>query len=246
MAIAELTLKNGHVTLVDNDIAKKYRSNKLCMTSGGYAAISLRSKVNKEYLHRAIMNPEKGMVVDHINGDKLDNRRRNLKICSYSENLLNRRGIVKTVSGFRHVYIENRKYYRVRLQSNYRMISFGTYRSKYIAGIFADDIFVKKVGAFVVRNYPNQIPRSMISKFIELTKGKIFRVVFSRRSDGVQREMLCRTGVHYKNKSGKLPFDPLSRGLCSVYDVRKKSYRFIPLENVICIKFKKKNILVVD
>ncbi len=40
----------------------------------------------KEYMHRFIMNAPKGMEVDHINGDKLDNRKCNLRICTRSEN----------------------------------------------------------------------------------------------------------------------------------------------------------------
>lgn len=40
-------------------------------------------------LHRAIMDPPTGMVVDHINGDTLDNRRANLRICTQGQNLRN-------------------------------------------------------------------------------------------------------------------------------------------------------------
>lgn len=39
------------------------------------------------YLHRHIMAPPDGMVVDHINGDPLDNRRSNLCICTQAENI---------------------------------------------------------------------------------------------------------------------------------------------------------------
>ena len=42
-------------------------------------------------LHTAIMRPPNGMVVDHINGDTLDNRRSNLRVCTHKQNLGNRR-----------------------------------------------------------------------------------------------------------------------------------------------------------
>ena len=40
-------------------------------------------------LHRLLLSPEPGMDVDHINGDGLDNRRRNLRVVSHRENQQN-------------------------------------------------------------------------------------------------------------------------------------------------------------
>ena len=42
-------------------------------------------------LHRLIMNAPSGVDVDHINHDPLDNRRSNLRLCTRSQNICNRR-----------------------------------------------------------------------------------------------------------------------------------------------------------
>lgn len=59
----------------------------------GYARRTVRSKTGKHttlYMHRLIMNTIGNNVeVDHINGDHLDNRRLNLRVCSRYENTIN-------------------------------------------------------------------------------------------------------------------------------------------------------------
>lgn len=45
-------------------------------------------------MHRLILEPPKNMVVDHINGNGLDNRRCNIRICTQAENLKNRRHVL--------------------------------------------------------------------------------------------------------------------------------------------------------
>jgi hypothetical protein len=47
-------------------------------------------KNNVKSMHRVIMKPGPGMVVDHINGNVYDNRKSNLRICTRSENMWNR------------------------------------------------------------------------------------------------------------------------------------------------------------
>lgn len=53
-------------------------------------------KQHREYAHRLVLGLVKGdgKVVDHVNGDKLDNRRDNLRLVTASENSFNRRGWV--------------------------------------------------------------------------------------------------------------------------------------------------------
>ena len=50
-------------------------------------ANNIRTKI---YLHRLIAEAEDGLVVDHIDGDGLNNRRENLRVCSNKENCRSR------------------------------------------------------------------------------------------------------------------------------------------------------------
>lgn len=43
------------------------------------------------YIHRVLVGAENGQDVDHVNGDPLDNRMENLRICTHKENMQNRR-----------------------------------------------------------------------------------------------------------------------------------------------------------
>tara|TARA_A100001515_G_scaffold99325_1_gene80194 strand:- start:286 stop:876 length:591 start_codon:yes stop_codon:yes gene_type:complete len=68
--------------------------------SGDYAMSGGRRKS----IHRLVMGNPKGMCVDHINGDTLDNRKENLRVCSHSENLRNKRTKSTSQSGYKGVY----------------------------------------------------------------------------------------------------------------------------------------------
>ena len=57
--------------------------------AGSYLGKKDRKTKRLVYLHRFLMQPKKGQVVDHLNGNMLDNRRSNLRICTHRENMCN-------------------------------------------------------------------------------------------------------------------------------------------------------------
>ena len=73
----------------------------------GYAVNTQRIKGTKKkkmiYMHRLIMGLDKKLIVDHINHDTIDNRRENLRLCTYSENLCNKKPEPNSKSSFKGV-----------------------------------------------------------------------------------------------------------------------------------------------
>jgi hypothetical protein len=68
------------------------------------------------------------------------------------------------------------------------------------------------------------------------TQGKIFSATFIKRTDNTVRKMVARTKVTKYLKGGNLAFDPKKRNLITVFDLQKKGYRMVNLENLIEIK----------
>ena len=84
--------KQGYA-LVSADDVYKVEMNSWRLDSHGYAIKSIKEngKTKNISLHHVVYKkPDKGMVIDHINRNKLDNRRENLREVSYSLNSANR------------------------------------------------------------------------------------------------------------------------------------------------------------
>ena len=79
------------------------------------------------YLHRQIMEPiPEGLVVDHCNQDRRDNRKSNLRICTQSENALN--SPPRYERKYKGVYKRGEKYI-----ARFRNIHLGTFKTEFEA-----------------------------------------------------------------------------------------------------------------
>lgn len=83
-------------------------------------------------LHRLIMDAPEGFVVDHINGNTLDNRRANLRICSQAQNLLNRKIHSNNRSGYKGVYYDPEcrfRPWRADIRANGKRVRLGFFKT---------------------------------------------------------------------------------------------------------------------
>jgi hypothetical protein len=108
------------------------------------------------YLHREIMTAPKGRIVDHKNGDSLDNRRANLRIATHAQNSSNKRKTrSKTTSRFIGVsYEKSQDRWAVKIKHKGKSYWIGGFKSE-IEAAKARDIAAKKYhGEFAQLNFP--------------------------------------------------------------------------------------------
>ena len=105
----EIKLTQGKVAIVDDEDYDELNKLKWYTNHNYndkyYAVHSINKTQKKLKLHRVIMNvTNPKIVVDHINGDGLDNRKCNLRICSHKENMMNRVKQNDTTSKYKGVW----------------------------------------------------------------------------------------------------------------------------------------------
>lgn len=75
----------------DYELLLKYNWGADRQKTGGHYVVSRPKNSKRIYMHRLLMNCPEGMIVDHIDGNKLNNRKSNLRICTTRQNSQNRR-----------------------------------------------------------------------------------------------------------------------------------------------------------
>jgi len=133
---------------------------KWSVSSYGYAG----RRVNRTtvYMHREILKPEPGIWVDHINGDRLDNRRANLRRCNRRQNAGNSfKNKADSASPHHSQYKGVTRLNREERERNYwAAYCAGRYVGMYATEIEAarayDDAARKHFGEFARLNFPNE------------------------------------------------------------------------------------------
>lgn len=108
--------RRGYTAAVDDDDYERVNVFRWAY-SNGYA--QRRSGGKCILMHRMITNAGESIEVDHINGNRLDNRKANLRLCSRSQNMMN---VGK----------------RANSKSGYKGVSWSTQRRKWAAMIWKD------------------------------------------------------------------------------------------------------------
>lgn len=128
----EIKLTGGYTTIVDDqdfDDLNKFRWFYSC----GYARRDpqINKIKNRVYLHRQVLGLSSNLGdVDHINGNKLDNRRSNLRLCTHQNNIRNQAIRSNNKSGYKGVsWDKSRNLWESRIYYKNKLLSLGRFKN---------------------------------------------------------------------------------------------------------------------
>lgn len=157
----EIKLQNSELkAIVDNEDYLYLSKRKWGLSKKGYAwggkayyDNNNKRKTKTELIHRLVMKVKKGQIIDHINRDRLDNRKCNLRICSRFENQCNRPAPKHNTSGYKGVSFNKRdKLWHSRIKFKNKPYYLGAYKTPILAAIEYNKKAEKLHGEFALLN----------------------------------------------------------------------------------------------
>ena len=150
-----IPLTRGKFALVSDEDFNTLSQYRWYCSAKNYAVRSVARNTGPLFMHRVIMDAPDGLEVDHINGDKLDNRRDNLRHATSSQNKAN----VGPFSGkYKGVDRKGRKW-RAQIRVNGKKTHLGLYSHAIQAAMAYDSIAFAQWGEFAYLNFPHLLDR---------------------------------------------------------------------------------------
>lgn len=128
--VSKIILDTGDTALCDDgdyDRLIRYagRGGWKLSARGDYA------RARSHFMQYLLLKAPPGKVIDHINGNGLDNQRHNLRICTQSENVINSKTRKDNSSGVKGVsFRKTRGTWDARIQRNGKLILLGQFKTK--------------------------------------------------------------------------------------------------------------------
>lgn len=174
ITIKEIPLSQGKVALVDDEdyewLSKKkwaYNAQRGCAFRLGWSWDGTHR--SSEYMHRTILNAPRGMVVDHKDGNPLNNTRANLRLCSSAQNSRNMKKCrTNTTSRFKGVsWFKRHQNWSIYIKCEQHKYHLGYSDNETEAAEIYDEAADKLFGDFALLNFPerrNQHSRRVVDR----------------------------------------------------------------------------------
>lgn len=154
----EIQLTRGYIATVDDadfESVSRFKWHAAPKGKTVYAARRLSTREGKRitYLHIVIMRPPKGFRVDHIDGNGLNCRRANLRVCSHAENLQNRPKSRNNTAGYKGVcWNKAARKWQAQILANGKKTYLGLHLTPEEAAIAYNEAAIQYHGSFARLN----------------------------------------------------------------------------------------------
>ena len=121
-------MEDGTKFFFDKEDIRFFKGKEIRLDNDGYLLFR-KENHNLQRVHREILGLTKHdrVVVDHINRNKRDNRRCNLRVCSNAENTRNHKLSKRNKTGVTGVYKLKNGRYSAAIGVNNKLINLGTF-----------------------------------------------------------------------------------------------------------------------
>jgi hypothetical protein len=157
-----IKLTQGKFAFVDDSNFKELNKYKWYYSYYGYAVRARSRRLNVEgkrkfiRMHREIMRCPKGKEVDHIDGNKLNNQKYNLRICTSSQNRMNKGKHFDNTSGYKGVsFVRGKIISKIMVEGKIKYL--GTFPDVISAAKAYDSGALKYHGKFANLNFPKGV-----------------------------------------------------------------------------------------
>lgn len=156
----QISLSSKYTTILDEDDYEYISQWKWHTGNGKYSLYARRSAIKDGkniciFMHREIARTPLNLKTDHINGNTLDNRKSNLRICTNAENCRNQNKSNNTTSKWKGVsWHKGTTCWQARIKINWKLIHLGIWNTEEEAAKAYDIAALKYHGEFARLNLP--------------------------------------------------------------------------------------------
>jgi hypothetical protein len=158
-ATVEIPLTQGLVAVVDVADYETVRPYLWCAARSGSRVYAVRHEYPRR-MHTVLIG---ATLVDHADGDGLNNQRSNLRVATHAENMRNRRKATTSRSIYKGLGPTPGGRWRAFIRVNRKQLYLGTFATEADAALAYDDAARRHHGEYAALNFPSPGERSALT-----------------------------------------------------------------------------------